>query len=64
MSDTMLPEKKKIDVKLAIAKLWGDEEKGLEGMLRYIAEQTETKIDDVAVEVIDKIQGVILPDID
>ena len=57
----MPEEEKKIDYKKAIAKLWGDEEKGLEGMLRYIAENTETKIDDVAVEVVDKLQSLILP---
>lgn len=59
----MTEEKPKIDYKLAIAKLWGDEEKGLEGMLRYIAANTETSIDDVAVEVVDKLQSLLLPKI-
>ena len=50
----------KIDYKVAIKKLWGSEQEGLEAMLRYIAESSETKIDDVVVELLDKVQGVLL----
>ena len=55
-----MSEEKKIDFKQAIKKLWGSEEEGLEAMLRYIASETDTKIDDVVVELLDKIQGVLL----
>lgn len=60
---TSLGEEKmesKIDYKVAIKKLWGSEQEGLEAMLRYIAESSETKIDDVVVELLDKVQGVLL----
>jgi len=53
----------KLDVKIVISKLWGNEEIGLEGMMRYIAKISENTVDDVAVEVIDRIKTVFLPDL-